>query len=212
MTPRPTEDLIVLAAELSMQVALVEMIERHQSLGMRKISFRVLQHPNYDSGVFQSGHKILQSESKRYQHALAICDRHGCGRDALPREEIEKLIEAQLANHWDDRAAAIVIDPELENWVWTESRHVGEAIGWPGGMSALWSWLRDRRYLLKGQAKPSDPKEALVQALRTTRQPRSSSLYKSLAAKVSLTGCTDPAFLKLQATLQAWFPPAPPQP
>src|SRR5580692_5346062 len=36
--------------------------------------------------------------------------------------------------------------------------------------------------------------------------------YQSLAEKVSLTGCIDPAFLRLQATLQGWFPPKPPQP
>jgi hypothetical protein len=30
--------------------------------------------------------------------------------------------------HWEDRAAAIVIDPELENWFWADSPHIADPI------------------------------------------------------------------------------------
>jgi hypothetical protein len=211
MPGSPIKDLVVLAADPQMKAALDRILgRRNDSLRIPKISFVVITHPLRDPGMLQSGPELLQAQSRNYRHALTICDRHGCGRDALSREGIEKLLEARLASYWGDRATAIVIDPELENWVWANSPHVAEEIGWSGGMSKLRIWLRDRGYLAEGQAKPSDPKKALEEALRITGSKRSSSLYQSLAEKVSLTGCTDPAFLKLRATLQAWFPPAPP--
>jgi hypothetical protein len=214
MTPESLmKDLIVLAADGQMRAALERLLEsRNGALRIRKISVAIPTHPLRDPGMIHSGPELLQAQRGNYRHALTICDRHGCGRDKLPREDIERLIEARLTSDWGDRAAAIVIDPELENWVWADSPHVAEAIGWPGGMPALRIWLRERGYLAEGQAKPSKPKEALEEALRTTRNKRSSSLYQSLAERVTLTGCADPAFLKLCATLQRWFPSAPPRP
>ena len=55
--------------------------------------------------------------------------------------------------------------------------------------------------------KPSKPKEAVELALRHVGKPRSSALFKSLAESVGLRRCTDAAFLKLRATLSAWFTP-----
>ena len=207
MTPRDTpRDLIVLAADLSMQVAILGVLSRHHSLGIREISHVVMAHPNRDSGVFQGAHSFLQAQNRNYRHALAVCDRHGCGKEALIREELETSIENRLSIHWADRAAAVVIDPELESWVWADSPHVAQAVGWPGGMPSLRDWLRKEGLLVEGRAKPADPKAALDRALRLTGKRRSSSLFQALAAIVSLQGCIDPAFLKLRATLQRWFP------
>jgi len=55
-------------------------------------------------------------------------------------------------------------------------------------------------------AKPADPKKCLEEALLRVRQKPSSVLFKQVAEQVSLARCTDPAFLKLVATLRAWFP------
>jgi len=56
-----------------------------------------------------------------------------------------------------------------------------------------------------GQPKPPRPKDALEAALRVAQEPKSPALYGSLAGKVSLTRCTDRAFLKLKTVLQSWF-------
>ncbi|HYW44267.1 MAG TPA: hypothetical protein VE959_15505 [Bryobacteraceae bacterium] len=199
------QDLIVLAADGSMQGALEEVLKRYHSLGIREISYKVIQQPNFDPGVLHSGHSLLQSQNKNYLHAVAVCDRHGCGKEALPREELETLIEKSLSNHWADRAAAIVIDPELENWLWADSPHVAKEIGWPGGKIELREWLRNEGFLTPGQSKPSDPKAALEKALRLTKRRQSSALYRTLASKVTLQQCADPAFLKLTETLRRWF-------
>jgi hypothetical protein len=137
---------------------------------------------------------------------VAICDRHGCGKEELSREKLEVIIEEHLHARWTDRGAAIVIDPELENWFWSESPHVAQAINWPGGMPALRAWLLTEGLLKEGHAKPADPKGALEAARRRTRIPKSRAIFRTLAAKVSLEKCGDPAFLKFKAVLRAWFP------
>ena len=211
MTPTESpQDLIVLAADLDMQRALEEVLKRPDSLGIREISYRVISHLYHDSGVLQSGDRLLQAQNRNFRHALAICDRHGCGKESLSRDELERLIEERLSNHWEDRAAAIVIDPELENWLWTDSPHVAAGIGWRGGMRGLRACLHDEGFLPQGQSKPSDPKAALLKALRLTKKRQSSALYQTLASKVSLQVCADPAFLKLGSTLRRWFAAAGP--
>jgi|ERR1700733_2414260 hypothetical protein len=209
MTPTErSKDLIVLAADNSMGVAIAEVLERYDSLGIRRIFYTVIQHSTYDSGVLQTGHRLLAAQSRNYQHALAICDHHGCGKETLSREKVEAVIEKQLSNHWGGRAAAIVINPELENWVWSDSPHVAYAIEWKGGMASLRTWLQNEGLILEGQAKPKDPKTALEKALWRTRKPKSAAIFQAIASKVSLSHCTDPAFLKLGATLRSWFPAA----
>ena len=209
MTPEEVpKDLIVLAADPSMEVTLKQVLKRHQALGIRGISHDVVPHPERDPGVFQGAHNFLRAQRRNYHHALAICDRHGCGKEKLSREQLETIIDVNLSIDWDDRAAAVVIDPELENWLWTDSPHVAQALGWTDAMPDLRAWLRKEGLLEEGQAKPTDPKAALERALRLTKKHKSSSLFESLASKVSLRSCTDPAFRKLTATLQRWFPAA----
>jgi hypothetical protein len=200
------KDLIVLAADLSMRLTIEELLKRHHSLGIQQVSFDVRFHQNSDPGIVNEAHNFLLAQVRNYGYAMTVCDRHGCGRDRLPRVEIESTIEARLAPHWGDRAAAIVIDPELENWFWANSPHVVRAVRWNGDISSLRAWLQAQGLWPEASAKPPDPKSALESVLRRTGTKRSSSLYQALAKDVSLKGCTCPAFQKFCATLQRWFP------
>ena len=67
-------------------------------------------------------------------------------------------------------------------------------------------WLKGNGLWPEGATKPPDPKGAVETTLRVTRIPRSSAIYKQITSRVSIKNCVDPAFLKLQATLQEWFP------
>ncbi len=130
----------------------------------------------------------------------------GCGREEESREALENQVETQLhSTGWDDRARAIVIDPELEVWVWSDSPHVPAALGWKGDLPALRRWLIEHRLWTEDQPQPDDPKAAMEKILRINSRPRSSSIYEDLARKVSLQRCHDAAFLKLRETLVAWF-------
>ena len=108
---------------------------------------------------------------------------------------------------WSARAAAIVIDPELEAWVWADSPHVERLVGWAGVSGGLRGWLTGERFWENGAPKPHDPKGAVERALQRAKKPRSSALYLRLAEQVGFSACADPAFQKMRSILQAWFSP-----
>jgi hypothetical protein len=203
---QPLKDLVILTADKNARFALQGILMRHHSLGIRQLEPDYFLHPAKDPGVLHSAHDFLRPFSKAYGHALVLMDREGSGQEEMGRESMEARIEEALSNSgWEDRAAAIVIDPELEIWVWSDSPHVDYELGWSDRKPDLRSWLRDRSLLAESALKPDRPKEALEEALRQVQKPRSSVLYKAIASKVSLTKCTDYAFMKLKAVLQGWF-------
>ena len=200
-------DLVVLAADKTMRLTLRALLGRPQSLGIRSIEADLEFHPGHDSGVFRQGHEFLRFWQTRASRALVVFDRDGCG-GPQSREALEAEAEARLERSgWKDRSAAIVIDPELEAWFWSDSPHVGEVLGWRKSRSQLEEWLVAKGHLRQGQRKPAKPKKAVEEALRYCKTPYSPSIYYDLAAQVSFQRCVDPAFLKLTSVLQQWFPP-----
>jgi hypothetical protein len=200
-------DLVILTADKRMRLTLKGLLERPQSLAIRSIQADIRSHPRLDGGVLREGHVFLRELHTPESHALAVFDRDGCG-SRRSREKLEEEVEARLEQSgWEkDRCAAIVIDPELEAWFWSDSPHVEKALGWVKGRSKLEEWLVRKGFLHEGQRKPAKPKEAVEEALRYCKTPLSPSIYYDLVARVSFERCTDPAFLKLRSLLKQWFP------
>lgn len=200
------KDLIVLVADKNMEAVMVELLGRPQSFGIRPISFDVFVHPRRDPGCLTGADDFLRPFRNDYRHALVLFDHEGCGREAvaaeaLANEEQERLEKAG----WPARAEVVVIAPELEAWAWTDSPQVAHGLGWTAGTPALRAWLVEHGYWQRDEAKPRLPKAAFEAALRQVRKPRSSAIYGDLARSVSLTGHTEPAFLRLTQALQRWF-------
>jgi hypothetical protein len=202
------KDLIVLVADQSMRLAIKGILSRYQRLGIRQVAGSVFELPQaYDSETRQRCHDYLRPFLGLADYALVIFDREGCGSGAA-REEIETEVQERLArNGWEGCSAAVVIDPELEVWVWSDSPHVDAVLGWAPGQTQLRNWLVEQDLLQAGHQKPEHPKEALSAALRKSKKKPSSSIFLELATSVSFDRCTDPAFQKLKQTLQKWFPP-----
>jgi hypothetical protein len=99
---------------------------------------------------------------------------------------------------------AVVLDPELETWIWQDSPIVESVVGYSG--SSLRQELASSGAWPLASAKPPRPKEALEAQLRRNRIPRSSALYRQIAERISVKGCVDPAFAELRTALQRWFP------
>jgi hypothetical protein len=200
-------DLVVLAADKNTEYGLRGLLARHRSLGIRAISVQTYVHPNHDPGCAQKSHEFLHPFCEDYARAIVVFDHDGCGREHRTPIELEEDVRQQLAaNGWGNRAAAIVIDPELESWVFAASPHVETCIGWSNGVRAK-AWLHQQGFWPADAIKPPDPKAALEAALRKLKRPRSSSIYKCLAESVGLNSCVDPAFARLKGILQPWFPP-----
>lgn len=202
----PAKDLIVLAADRDAEATVNGLLSRPQALGVRPVRADVRVHPNRDNGVCRACADFLRPFIRMYAHALVIFDRHGCGREASTREQIEIEVEQRLEHSgWDGRCAAIVLDPELEIWVWSASPQVDSVLGWRGRTPGLREWLTSEGFCAPGRRKPADPKRAFEQALRAARKPLSAELFGELAQKVGLRGCEDAAFVKFRAALQQWF-------
>lgn len=207
MAPPLTHDLYVLVADLDTESAVKGFLWRPEALAIRPITITIRRHPNRDPGCRLEAHEFLRPFIKQYEYALVMFDRQGCGQESLTREALEQELEDQLfRNGWQDRAAVIVPDPELESWIWSDSKQVDRVCGWSGRIPELRHWLRDQEYLPQQGIKPERPKEAFRAALREVQKTPSAALFRQLAERVSLQRCTDPAFGKLRETLQRWFP------
>ena len=105
----------------------------------------------------------------------------------------------------------IVIDPEIEVWVWSDSPAVARVLGWGSDFQALRKWLATRKLWASHRRKPQDPKSAMRKAMEEAglkkKVRRSSTMFHDLATTVDFTDCRDPAFVELTGTLRAWFPP-----
>lgn len=200
------KDLVVLAADVGIEAALRGLLDRPKAIGMRTVSYDTRVHPRRDPGCLRGAHEFLSPLRGLYRQALVVFDRAGSGSadSALAMEgRVRGLLHA---SGWQSRADALVIDPELEVWVWSDSPKVDEALHWVGRKPSLRAWLRSRGHWPQGQPKPTAPKDAVLTALREVGIPRSSSIYRRLASSVSVERCADPAFGRLRTCLRGWFP------
>ncbi len=180
--------------------------ERHHSLGIRPLKHQSVVHPRRDSGCFREAPQFLRNFASLARYALVLFDHVGSGREKDDAQWVrEDLLKRLATNGWSDRASVIVIQPELEAWVWSDSPKVDAALGWQGHEPRLRDWLADEGMWPRSQTKPEDPKGAVQQALREVRVPRSSSIYASIARGVSVERCSDASFVELKRSLQAWF-------
>lgn len=204
-------DLVIVVADKNMEATCQGLLSNPVRLAIRPVQTkRIYTHSGHDSGLARDARAFATQFLRQYKHALIMLDYHGSGfeqaRDPIPAEALsERLTNELAASGWEDRAAAIVIDPELENWVWSPSPHVDEILGWKAKQPPLREFLRSEN-LWGDTPKSHDPKKAMEYALRKSNIPRSSSLYGRLAESVSLKNCIDPAFIQLRETLQRWFP------
>ena len=203
------KDLIVLVADGQQKQTVATLLtRRHPSLGIRQVTIDIdsdiFPHPEHDPGVFKKAGRFLSVFSQQYQHALVLVDAEGTGSLASA-EKIEEKIQNDLnRNGWKGRSAVIVIDPELEIWVWSTSPHVPRLFG------TDWETIRDlgrqKNYWQAGEIKPSRPKDLLEEVLHRTRKRRSAALYQQLARKVGLKRCQDDSFRRFREILRQWFP------
>ena len=202
------KDLVVLSADKNMEHTIKGLLSRPESLDIRRIVADVLIHPRRDPGCVNEGVAFLSGLSEYYHHGLLMFDYEGSGAEnKYSFGDLQESLNAELiSSPWQHRAKTIVLNPELEVWVWSKSPRVDDVAGWKNRNPSLRRWLVERELLQEGEVKPARPKQAFEDALREVKKKRSSSLYQQIAEKVSFDGCDDTAFLEFKRTLQGWFP------
>jgi hypothetical protein len=208
-------DCVFLVADKNMQATFEGYLTKEsfcKSLGCGEFAFdpredlRVAAGDN-DPGLFTRGHELLRPFIVSHRHAVVVLDAawEGAPDAGVMGENMSKNIQATGWKATDFKV--IVIEPELENWIWQRNDHVAQGLGFEdnaamsedGDFRAAWP---------KGQEKPREPKELLEKLLRKKHIPRSSFIYKRITSSVSVQGCKDKSFLELRDVLKTWFPPA----
>lgn len=200
--------LVVLVADVQQKVVIETLLEvRYQALNIPQLvsqkDFDVYTHPYRDPGVYQEAVTFLSVFKNKYHHALVLLDSEWEGTPGSAN--IKNSIQNQLDEKgWKNRSATIVIEPELEIWVWSSSQEVYNILGITA--EEIRAIAEQKNYWLPEATKPQRPKELMDEVLRQVRKHRSAALFKKLAEKVSLRRCEDAAFQELKQTLQKWFP------
>lgn len=205
-----SRELIILVADGTMAAVLRAFFERpfHHAMGCAPFDFDptndIVHDPLHtDGGVHRRCHELLRRYLSTHRHALVVLDRQfGAER---PAEEVRVDIEHRLqSNGWAGRAAAAVIDPELEVLLWQDNPNVERALRHKGP-SLRQLLARDGRWPV-GAPKPAAPKEVIQSLLRSNRAGPPMVVYSQIARAVSTAGCVDPAFHRIRDALRGWFP------
>lgn len=198
-------DLVVVVPDKDTEQAIIGLLKRSQSLGIRPIDFIIRVHPQKDPGCYNTAHELAATSRNEASHALVVFDQAWKGAPTTDAGALQRDVEARLRMLWDDRCACVVIDPELEIWVWSDSPHVADALGWHGRGPALRQWLDAEGLWPGGQPKPADPEAAFRRAVRHVGLPPSAAVFRELADTVGVQRCTDPSLQRLLSILRSWF-------
>jgi len=201
-------DLIVSVADSYQENLMDGLLPRiPRSATTRNFSYKIVQNIGHDSGSYNDSHELLRPSINKYRYALVVFDFEGTGiEQSMTPEQAESNVERLLdRNGWPGRNSVIIVNPEIENWLWQDNPNIQRAIGWTHTLS-LYTWARQNGKIRPNQVKPFRPKETFEEALRICRTSKSSSIYKKIASSVSYKGCTDPSFIKLIQQLSTWFP------
>jgi hypothetical protein len=205
--PDSPKDLVILTACKDAKVG-IEAFLTEPEAGVRSITYECYSHPKRDSGCRKAS-EFLRPFLRSFKYALVVLDREGSGMENLVAESIESEIEGDLGvNGWDSQCAVVVIDPELEAWIWDRSLSVRRILSSHMTREDLMAWLLAQGFpMSEGNSKLERPKEAFRELLRATKTPVSSALFGQFARSAKTATCQDRSFVKLRATLQSWFPP-----
>lgn len=213
-------DIVWLIPDLECQATIKGFLERpdfHLSLECGAFHFSIQDDllrdaQGKDPGVWKRAHEFLRGKQYTHRYAVIILDNAWEGSPGPIRIE-QNIVRNMRSCGWDQaRFEVIVIDPELETWIWQDSPLLDQAfehvrppslrqklatVTHKSSGQVLWP---------QGEPKPPDPKEAVETVLSMYRLGPASPVFNEIASKVGVGQCQDPAFQKLIAALQRWFP------
>lgn len=205
-----TRELVILVADGTMAAVLRAFFERdfHYAFACARFQFDptndIVHDPlNTDGGVHRRCHDILRPYLNTHRRALVVLDQQFGGE--RPSEEVRCDIEYRLnGNGWQGRAAAAVIEPELEVLLWQDNPNVERALRHTG--PSLRQLLAQDGRWPSGAAKPLAPKEVIQEIIRANRAGPPIVVYSRIAGAVTTARCVNPAFSRVRDMLRAWFP------
>jgi hypothetical protein len=161
-----------------------------------------------DGGVWKHAHKNLQNFKDKYRYAVIMLDEDF---DPHPGAAVlrDDISNGMIASGWEEgRFAVIVIQPELEAWLWAPNANVARAFGHTT-FTEFRALLEAEGLWNMGDPKPQNLKGARDRAAKLGGKKTGSPLFRSVFAHVSrraLDDCQEPGLLALRMALIGWFP------
>jgi uncharacterized protein (DUF924 family) len=123
------------------------------------------------------------------------------------------MVQAQLnQNTLKDCSKALVINPELEIWLWQDQTAIASEFGVKE--KKLMQWLTDwqqkqHRALTVQELLRQFPKEAFEAVCRQAREKPRAALYERIASRANPDLWSgESSFRQMRRTLRRWFPPS----
>ena len=200
-----TADLVILTPDVDTEACLRGVFSRPRRLTHDDVRPRFLRHPRHDPGCRSDASPFLRSSAGGGACALVVFDLAGCGADDEDPAHVERYVEDSLRPDWGDRARAIVVAPEIEAWLWSDSPHVAKAMGWSESTAVQRRWLQAEGLWPAELPKPPDPKSAFHRAVGRSRVIPGPGIFARIGREVGVDRCEDRAFTRLKTTLRAWY-------
>lgn len=206
-------DCVFLLADGQMDQAMKGFLSRanfHLSLGTRFFTYKTIvpdRTKGRDGGIYKRGHEFLRPVRHECQYAIVVLDHQWEG--APEPETIRENMKGRIVSAgWKEECIeVVVIVPELEVWLCQSSPHVLDAFGFDcAPHTSLRHWCEAEGFWRPAELKPAFPKDAFERMQRLSAKPCLGATYAEITKRISLKGCTDPAFCLLRETLQRWFP------
>ena len=124
---------------------------------------------NTDGGIHRRAHELLRRFIHSHQNAVVMLDKNFGGR--LPAAVVRgEILHNLLNNGWSAECVeVVVIDPELEVWLWQRGNpHIGTAFRYNSPIP-LEEFLATEGLWSSAAVKPTQPKEAASLLLRQNR-------------------------------------------
>jgi hypothetical protein len=161
-----------------------------------------------DGGIWKHAADNLRPFRAKYEHAVVILDADFApnpGADVL-RQDISA---AMLRSGWPtERFLVVIIEPELEAWLWAPNLNVAQAFGF-GDFERLRAALERENVWNRGEAKPHDLKAARNFAAKQGGKKTGGPIFKAVFSTISQAACErceERGFICLRNALQEWFP------
>lgn len=161
-----------------------------------------------DGGIWKHAHTNLIPFKDRYQHAIIVLDADFDPHPGAP--SLRADIAGNMINAgWSaDSFCVVVIDPELEAWLWAPNLNVAKAFG-HGDFEEMKARLAGEGLWDEGEPKPNDLKRARDRAARLGGMRTGGPIFRGVFGGISKRACdlcVEEGFISMRTALQAWFP------
>jgi hypothetical protein len=204
-------DLYVFIADADMEAVVRSVLARPLSIGIRPITSDFRRHTGRDAGMIKDGPELVRTSNlkNQFEKVILIWDYHGSGSKSHTRSRDDIRLRLRQVT-WQNRSEAVVIVPELEEWLWHDQDALAPLLKTdPAGLQQLVQNFADKRNQPPAICKRECPKELFehcyYQAYRCRPIQQDFGRIATIA-NLAAWG-TSTSFAVFVDTLRYWFPP-----